>query len=55
MNRTADLKRSLPQGNHAVSYCCEAASQVRPDELPTENAFEIEEVSAEMPKDAKPA
>ncbi len=35
-----NLKRSLPEGNHAVSYCCEAASQIRPEELPAEITFE---------------
>ena len=35
----AKLKRTLPEGNHAVSYCCEAASQIKQEELPTENPF----------------
>jgi hypothetical protein len=33
------LKRELPKGNHAVSYCCEAASQIKPEEMPAELPF----------------
>jgi len=40
-----ELKRELPEGNHAVSYCCEAASQIKPDEMPVEFAFEPQEKS----------
>lgn len=33
------LKRALPEGNHAVSYCWEAASQIKQEEMPAENPF----------------
>jgi len=39
-NVEASLKRKLPEGNHAVSYCCEAASQIKPEELPDELPFD---------------
>ena len=40
-----ELKRELPEGNHAVSYCCEAASQIKPEEMPEEVAFEAAETA----------
>lgn len=42
---TNGLKRALPEGNHAVSYCCEAASQIRPEEMPAELPFAAPEDS----------
>lgn len=34
------LRRTLPEGNESVSYCCEAASQILAADLPEELPFD---------------
>lgn len=33
------LKRKRPEGNHAVSYCCEPTPPTDPKSMPGEKAF----------------